>query len=179
MATTRTREAVGIFDNQAKLDSAVAELELSEFAHHDISVLGDQDTLEERFGSDTVKPERLEDNPEAPRGTYVHPEEKTIGASVVVGIPAYIAGCIAALMVNPATHFALLGAVTTGSLFGALLGGAVVYFMKQRMQSRATRQIKKGGLLLWVRTPNSTKEKRALDILRRHGGRHVHVHSIA
>lgn len=179
MTTTRTREAVGIFDNQSKLDAAVAELELSEFAHHDISVLGDQETLEERFGSQAVNPERLEDNPEAPRGTYVHPEEKTIGASVIIGVPAYIFGCIAALFVNPASNFALLGAVTTGSLFGALLGGIVVYFLTQRLQNRTRRQIKKGGLLLWVHTPNHTKERRAMDILRRHGGRHVHVHSIA
>jgi len=179
MTQVTTREAVGVFDDLEKLDKAVSELEISKFARHDISVLGNKEKVEERFGQKNVKPEWLEDNPNAPRGISVRPEEKTIGASVMVGVPAYIGGCIAAIAVNPAPHLVLLGAVASGSVLGALIGGAIVFFLNQKITKRINRQIQKGGLLLWVRTPGPQREKIALDILRKHGARHVHLHDIS
>jgi len=179
MAQEKTREAVAIFHDTDKLDAAVDELETSEFARHDISVLGNKEKVEERFGKDAVKPEWLEDNPNAPRGISIRPEERTIAASVMVGVPAYIGGCAGALAVNPASNIMLLGAVAVGSIIGALVGGAGVYAINNKITKRINRQISKGGLLLWVQTPDPEKEKTALDILRKQGGQHVHIHEIA
>ena len=39
-------------------------------------------------------------------------------------------------------------------------------------------QIDHGGLLLWVRTRDEDHEKRAVDILKKHSGKDVHLHDI-
>jgi len=39
-------------------------------------------------------------------------------------------------------------------------------------------QLDHGGLLLWVRTWNAKDEKRASEILAKHSGRDVHVHTL-
>ena len=172
------REAVGVFDNIEQLDKAIAELETTAFPRQDISVLGNKNKVEEKFGSDTVKPEWVEDNPATPRGISIRPEEKTIGATVLIGVPAYFGGCIGALIVNPATNLILLGAVALGSLIGAGIGYAAFLGLKQRHNRAIKRQIDKGGLLLWVRTPGPHREVKAKDILRRYGAKHVHIHNI-
>jgi hypothetical protein len=39
-------------------------------------------------------------------------------------------------------------------------------------------QLEHGGLLLWVRAWNEDDEERAVEILSRHSGQDVHVHSL-
>jgi hypothetical protein len=39
-------------------------------------------------------------------------------------------------------------------------------------------QLDRGGVLLWVHLRDATAEERALDVLRRHGARDVHMHDI-
>lgn len=179
MADVLTREAVGIFDDQDKLDAAVAELEISSFARHEINVLGDPKEIENRFGEEVINPQWLEDNPYAPRKSSIRPEEKRIGRGVAIAVPAYIGGCAAMLAVNPAPGLVLLGAVVAGSILGALVGGAITYFINRKITRRVDDQIQEGGLLLWVKTPAPEKEKLALNILHKYGGRNVHVHDIA
>src|SRR5690606_11393020 len=76
------REAVGVFDDQNQLDAAVAELEVTAFPRQDISVLSQQQ-VQERFGDDT-RTEWFEDNPAAPRSVPLRPEERHIGAGVII-----------------------------------------------------------------------------------------------
>ena len=86
---------------------------------------------------------------------------------------------MAALAVNPATNLVLLSAVAIGSLIGAGIGGAATYLLRRRIMNNINEKIRNGGLLLWVRTGGPNREKVALDILKRNGGRHVHIHNIA
>lgn len=172
------REAVGVFDNPAQLDAAIAELEVTAFSRQDISVLGNSRDIEQKFGVQSVKTEWLEDDPKSPRGISVRPEEKTIGAGVLIGACAYIAGCIAAIAYKSASTGFLLLAIAGGSLGGALIGGIIVLVIGYKIRSDVDERIRQGGLLLWVRTTGPDKEQTAQSILRKHGARHVHVHSI-
>ena len=119
------RETVGVFNDVEMIDKAINELESTNFPRHDISVIANRKEVRKEFGQGSVAPELLEDNPKAPRGVHVRPEERTIGAGVIIGVPAYVTGCVAALLVNPASGPVLLGAVALGSLVGAALGGGV------------------------------------------------------
>lgn len=166
------REVVGVFDNQEKLDAAVAELEVTAFPRPDISV------LDPGKNGPFTQADGLADNPNARRGISVRPEEKTIGSVVLIGCCAYIFGCGAAILIHAETGAALLAAITGGSLLGATIGAVALLAISSRIRTRRERQIRKGGLLLWVRTPDPRKEKIAQDILRKHGGRNVHIHSI-
>lgn len=179
MPDKQTSEAVAVFDAPEKLDNAIRELEGSDFPRQSISVLANREQVRKRFGTGAVHPEWLEDNDNAPRDVPIHPEEKIVGGSFIVGVPAYIFGCAAAIAYNPAPTPVLIAAITGGSIIGALIGGALVYVISLKMKKRIRKQIDKGGLLLWVTTPSADKEKKALDILKKNKGRHTHIKKAA
>lgn len=176
--TQLIREAVGVFDDLSNMDKAIAELEGTAFPRHDISVLGDKDKLKERFGSRYVDTAWVEDNPYAPRKAPVRPEERTIGATLLIALPAYLFGCAGLLMVNPASSLVMLSAVALGSIVGAALGAVGVMFLRARMEKAVDAQVRSGGLVLWVRTPGPKREEKAKNIMSKHGARHVHAHNI-
>ena len=173
------REAVSVFNDQENLDAAIAELEVTAFSRQDISVLGPSKDVAMEYGSDTVNPSWLEDSPDAPRGISIRPEEKRVGAGFIIGVSAYAFGCVAALSASASSSIGLLAAITGGSLLGGAVGFIVMLAIGSRMCNRAERQVSKGGLLFWVRTPDTQRERIACDILRKHGGKHIHIHSIA
>jgi hypothetical protein len=174
----RIREAVGVFENEESLDAAVSELEKTAFPRQDISVLGNSDSVRRTFGSAEIETARVEDDPESPRGVPVHPEEKAIGAGVVISGLAYVGGCIAAISANSMPDIALLYAIAAGSLMGGIIGAVIVLIMRSRYRYNVDRRIRKGGLVVWVRTPEPTLEKAACAILEKHGAHDVHIHDI-
>jgi hypothetical protein len=177
-APTHVHEAVGVFTDLSKLDAAISELEHTAFPRHDISVLGNKKEIQERLQDGSIRLEWLEDYPEAPRDISVRPEEKTIGTTVLIGICGYIGGCIAAISVGTASTVYLLAAIAAGSILGIGIGMFAALAIWQQAQKKIQNQIDKGGLLLWVRTPEPEREELAQDIMRRHDGKHVHIHTI-
>jgi hypothetical protein len=63
----------------------------------------------------------------------------------------------------------------TGGVVGALLAKWLGDHHGRYLQA----QIDHGGLLLWVRTKDTEAQVRALDILRRHSSRDVHIHPVS
>jgi hypothetical protein len=175
----KVREAVAVFHDLEQLNSAVDALESSQFARHEISVLGDREKVEEKFGEKAVNPAWVQDSPRTPRSVSIRPEEKMIGAAALIGIPAYFGGSIAAVLANPADNIILLSSVALGSVAGAAIGGALALLIRYQWRKQIEKQIDKGGLLLWVQTLGPRREKLALGILRNYGGRNAHIHEIA
>jgi hypothetical protein len=173
----RTREAVGLFDNISALQEAVRALE-STFPRQDISVLGNRKDLEEKFGTSSVSPALAEDNAETPRESPIREEEQAIGTGVMVGVPAYVGAVAAAIAAGPVSIPATLAAVTLGGTGGALVGGVAAKLLGNHYTHEIDAQIRKGGLLLWVRTPDQERENVACDIMQAHGAKHVRVHTI-
>ncbi len=172
------REAVGIFIDTQELDAAIAELEVTAFPRHDISVLGNEKQIQERFGKRRLTARKLEDHPGAPRTISIRPEEKTIGATVFVGVCAYICGTIFALSAGAQNALGLVSAITAGSLLGALIGLTIIIFIWRKLDLSSQSQMKKGGLVLWVRTPDAEREQLAMRIMKKHGARNIHVHTV-
>ncbi len=61
-----------------------------------------------------------------------------------------------------------------GGLIGARLSGFIDSHHAHYLQD----QLDRGGLLLWVRTPDAEHERRATEILERHSAEDVHVHDL-
>ena len=91
-----------------------------------------------------------------------------VGATAAAGAVVATGGTLA-LVVAAA---ALVGGA--GGLFGSLLAKWVGDHHAHSLQE----QLDHGGLLLWVRTWDAEREKRATEILSRHSGRDVHVHTL-
>lgn len=166
------KEAVGVFDTIDSLNQAVAELETTAFPRHDISVLGSA------ADNSSLKTRSLEDNPVAPRAILIRPEELTIGLGVIIGGGVY-AGVVTAMLMNPGPDTAgLMAMMLLGGILGGALGGVVAWLLGYYYQSLLQHKIMKGGMILWVRTQDRAKEKLAHKIMKRHGGRHIHTHTV-
>lgn len=172
------REAVGLFHSMDALQDAIRDLEGSAFPRHDISVLGSQTDIASKFGERVVAPEAAEDNPDMPRMPPVRSEEKTIAAGALVGGSAYVGAVAMALAVGAVSVPATIALAVIGAGGGAAVGAVLAKIMGDHFNQEIEDQIKRGGLLLWVRTPDADRELMACAILRSHGADHVHVHDI-
>ncbi|PZQ44251.1 MAG: hypothetical protein DI551_10500 [Micavibrio aeruginosavorus] len=172
------REAVGLFQNSQDLQDAIRDLEGTAFPRQDISVMGSRSELEHIFGAREVDPRMAMDHAGTPRQAPTRPEEKTIGAAAAVGVGTY-AGAMGLALASGAVAFpAIIGAAVIGGLGGGTLGAVLTKIMGDRATRNIQKQIEKGGLLLWVRTPDEDRELLAKLILRKRGASEVHVHSI-
>lgn len=176
--TGMTREVAGLFVSAEDLQNAVRDLEGTAFPRQDISVMGSRDDLQNIFGTKTVDPHVAMENPDTPRQALPRSEEKVIGAGAMVGVPAYIGAMAVALSAGAVSFPAIIGAAVIGGLGGGTLGGIMLKLFGDRDTRHYEEQIEKGGLLLWVRTPDHEREEIAEEIMRRNNGREVHAHDI-
>jgi hypothetical protein len=173
------REAVGLFNNMSDLQEAVKDLEIKGFPREWISVMGSRREIEQVFGMPAVPPEIAEDDPRTPRQSPTRPEEKAIGAGVLIGGSAYVGVAAAAMATGGISMAAMLPAVIIAGLGGGVIGVILTQLLGKYFDKNIEEQINKGGLLLWVRTPDATHERMASRILKAHGAKHVKMHDIS
>lgn len=169
-------ETVGVFDNMHSLNEAIAELEVTAFPRQDISILDERAARNEGIIMDG---KAMADDPEAPRTILIRPEEKAIGVGVIIG-GGFYAGVVTGMMTAGvgAPMDSMLMTGVFGGLFGASLGALVAWLLGHYYNGLLHKQIKAGRMILWVRTPGEEEQTIATDIMRRHGGRRVHVHQV-
>lgn len=167
------REAVGLFENMEQLQEAVKEFERTEFPRDALSVLGEREHIEKNLASDMVA---LEDDPTVEREAPVRSEEKGIGAGALVNGSAYIGAMAVALASGAVTIPAIITAAAIGGIGGATVGGILAKILGNHFDKSIEQDINKGGLLLWVRTPDPDRENMALNILNKYGAHHVKIH---
>jgi len=174
------RETVGVFNDEETLETAVDELNVAGFREATISVLAtsakSKGGLSRIFGS--VK--EIEDSGDAPQTEFVSSDSRVEGTAMLIGAPLYIGGAAGVWAVSAtggSLAFALASAVALGSL-GAGIGAILALAIHQRHVRRIREQLKLGGLVLWVNTPDAETERRATQILKKQGARDVHVHEV-
>jgi hypothetical protein len=170
-------EAVAAFDTVRQLQAAIDELLESGFDRAELSLLADSDTVDSKIGRMAVA--AVEDDPASPRGPYVSPEAMGAAEGGIIGSLLYIGGtataAVIALAGGPISAI-VLGGVAAGGL-GGLVGSGLAALMGLHRAAFFDEQLARGGLVLWVRTWSPERERRALDILRRHAGQDAHVHA--
>lgn len=171
-------EAVGVFDDFETLQAAIYDLRMSGFSRADISLLGGKEAMEEKLGSAYRLAIELEDNPDAPRAAFV--SEEAIGElqGAIAGGFFFLGSAIAmtAMLTPASTLAASIAAIAIGGGPGAVMGSLLARRTGQHHKEYYARQIRNGGILLWVRAVDEEKEALAVKILKGHSGRDVHVH---
>lgn len=137
--------------------------------------MGGEEDLQRVFGQKTVDPLVAMDNEYTPRQAPSRPEEQTIGSAALVGGGAYVGAMAMALTAGAVAFPALIAAAVIGGLGGGAAGAVLTKVLGDHYSSHIEEQIKKGGLLLWVRTPDENKERLAVTILRQHHADHIHI----
>ena len=172
------KEVVGVFMTIDDLHNAIRELEGTAFPRQDISVMGSRSELERVFGAKVIPPEFAIDNPDTPRQAPARPEEQTIGAAGMIGGTAYVGAMALALTAGAVTFPAIISAAVIGGSGGGTLGAILTKVLGNRYNRHVEEQIEKGGLLLWVRTPDVEREDLANRILITNNAYQVHMHQI-
>ena len=172
------REAVAVFDTAQTLQNAIDELLSSGFHRAELSLLASEADVVSKLGHKYRKPGELEDNPSVPRAAYVSTEAVGDGEGALIGALFYVG---AGLLMGPVaaaggTLLAVGGAAALGGGAGGLVGSWLAKLLGDKRAQRLQEQLDHGGLLLWVRTWDVGEENRAVQILKSHSGRDVHVH---
>jgi len=173
------REAVAVFQSEGDLQAAIDELESHGFDRADISLLAGEQAIEQKLGHKYQRAAELEDDPDVPRAAFVSTEALGDAEGSLIGAPLYVAAtaAVGAILVSGGTlAAAIAGAVVAGGA-GAVIGSVLARLVGDRHAHHLAEQLEHGGLLLWVRTWDASDESRAVDILGRHSGKDVHVHS--
>ena len=169
------REAVAVFDDAEKLESAVSELQSKGIDRSELSILA-HDWPAARLPRDI---QRAADDPATPREPVVTDTDLRQGRVLGTGLAATIAAFAAAGFtvatggVGAATVIAAVAAAggvgAASTLFGRKLADDQTSFLDA--------QLARGGVLLWVRTRNTASEQIVLEVLRRHSA-HVYLHDL-
>jgi hypothetical protein len=179
MAETMIREAVAAFHDPEALKAAVSDLQSNGFNRADISFLareGFEGRLKENYGDARA----AEDDPKAPRDPVIDETDIRQRRTLDISMATVIAGFAAAgftVMTGGAT--ALAAGAAAAAMAG--VGGAAALLGKaygEGHQNFLREQLERGGILLWVRTPDAAAEARAQEILSRHAAHDVHVHDV-
>ncbi|MEQ8347790.1 MAG: hypothetical protein RIB84_14825 [Sneathiellaceae bacterium] len=174
------REAVAVFTREATLQAAIDELLQSGFDRAELSLLASEATVRKTLGHRYARVAELEDEAVVPRTAYVAPESLAGAEGGLVGALLYVGATAAAGAVvasGGTLAAAIVAAVAVGGS-GGFIGAILASWLDDRHAQEIEHQLNHGGLLLWVRTTDAEREGRAVEILRRHAGRDVHVHAL-
>ncbi|MBP0482189.1 hypothetical protein [Sagittula salina] len=178
LTVIRVPEAVGVFASVEALQGAIYDLMMVGFSRHDISLLADHETVEKTLGRHFWSADELEDDPAVPRTYFVSEEAMgELEGSVAGGfffLGSYIA--MLALLTPASTLAASVAAIAIGGGPAALVGTLAARQLHQHHVEYYADQLRRGGILLWVRVKDAEREALARDILRQHSGKDVHVH---
>ncbi|MBM3563349.1 MAG: hypothetical protein FJX48_09430 [Alphaproteobacteria bacterium] len=176
----RAREVVGVFSDGYALECAVNELLNSGFDLGDISLLAGEKAVVSKLGHRYEKVEDVEDDDKAPRVAYVPRESRATKKGALVGALVYVGAAAAAgaVLASGGALAMLLVSGIVGAEVGGLIGAVLGEFMDERHAKYLQEQLDHGGLLLWVRTRNSSLEETAKRIITQHSGRDVHAHNL-
>jgi hypothetical protein len=177
VSTAKVREAVAVFDRVPELDAAVEDLRKAGFARGDISLLATEEAVQKKLGHRYERVEELEDEPAAPRVAYKSPTALGETDDVLIGSLTYLPAVVAAGTVVASAGI-VAAAVTGTALAGALIGTVLARWIDKHHAEHLQEQLDRGGLLLWVRTPDGAAERQALEILTRHSAHDVHIHEL-
>jgi hypothetical protein len=173
-------EAVGIFHDVQSFQAAIDDLLLAGFDIVELNVLAHEDAITQELGRGYKSTAEFEDDPEAPRIGYVPDETIGNAEGAVIGAGIYVPAVIGSLAVV-ASGGSLLGAFTVAAIAGGaggVIGAALARLIGYEHAKHLNQHLHHGGLLLWVRTRDTGREQKALDILRRRSAHDVHLHEI-
>lgn len=179
--TVPVREVVGTVSNLRLLESMASELTSAGFDKSDIDLMASPEAVRAKLGAVYAEPIQIAEVPDLPRRKLVTPDEKATITGVVFGTLVAF-GALGAGLPVLASGGALAAAIAA-SAGGGLAGAAIAKTLRKILTKDADpdsleRDLRAGGLVIFVRVRNEECERKAQAIMRKHGAVNVHVHEI-
>lgn len=178
--TPIVREAVGVFQSERALQTAVDDLLAHGFDRSELSLLAPLSSVKKELGDSFTSVKELEDDAAVPTTAYISTDVIGDAEGGVFGGFIYV-GALATLTAVVASGGAIGAAIiaaAAGGIGGGAIGAVLAKLIGQHHADYVADQLERGGLLLWVRTWNAVDEKHAVEILAAHSGADVHVHDL-
>ena len=173
-------EAVGLFEDAVALQTAIDELLMSGFRRDTLSLLANGEVIEEQLHHTYYSVRELEDDPDVPRSSYISPESIGSAEGGLIGGFTYLAAVPTAgyIATTGGALIAIASASIAAGAVGALIGATLATALDDSIVASVEEHLLNGGLILWVRTWDQEHERRATEILKKHGAKDVHLHKI-
>nr|GLK21565.1 hypothetical protein GCM10017606_23920 [Microbacterium terregens] len=179
--TVRVREVVGTVHNLELLESMVVALSAAGFDKSDIDLMASREAVLEKLPAIYADPISLAEIPDLPRRELVTRDEGTTVTGLVFGTLMSLAALGAALPVvaSGGALATVLAATAAGGAAGAGIARVVRKVILGGVGAEALeRDIRGGGLVVFVRARDAAAEERAQEIMRKAGALNVHIHEI-
>ena len=176
----KVREAVAVFHDPDRLESAIEALELAGFDRAQINVLTSRETAERKLGRPIRDLHELEDEPEIPHGNPVDRHER---AEAKAALTAGLAGlgslvAIGTVVASGGSLALLLAAAALAGGLGGGIGATLARFLEERHARAVQDAIAGGEVLLGVNLRDPEQQVRAVAFSREQGREGVDVHGI-
>lgn len=178
--TVTVQEAVGVFDNEDDLHTAIDELQEHGFMRQELSVLAEDKVVEEKLHRSYKRTEEAIDDPDAPRTIFVPQETLGEAEGALIGTPLYLAATTAGAVTvaSGGTILTAIAAAAAAGAAGTAIGGVLANFLSQHHADYIQDQLEKGGIVLWVHLRSPEMQEKARQILAKHTNKDVHIHEI-
>lgn len=175
------REAVGIFFDADHLEQAIEELSAAGFDREELGLLASEYAVRQRLSHLYERTSEHPDVGNAPATAFV--KKESIGDTIhgLAGSLFFVGSTTAAGAVVASAAVlggGLLSAVTGVAAIGAI-GAVMALLIHESDAEYLEEQVDEGHVLLFVRTPNATREEQAVAILSRHSGYDARIHEIS
>lgn len=173
-------EVVGMFDRPQQFGDAVFALESAGIDRAQLTMLGLESQARECLAAADCASTASQVGVRE-RDAVALEEDDQQERVLLTSLTASVAALVAAGAALTATGGAAAPAIAA-ALGAAGAGGGIADYLGRRVHSARAEQLERdvrtGGIALWVRTPDDASEEKAKRILAEQGARDVHVESI-
>ncbi len=175
------REVVGTFHNLEMLESMVVALTAAGFDKSEVDLMASREAVLKKLPAIYSDPIHLAEVAELPRRELVTRDEGATVTGVVFGTLIALAALGAAVPV--VASGGALAAVIAATAAGGAAGAGIAKILRGSILNGVgaealERDLRAGGLVVFVRARDASAEERAQHIMRKSGGLNVHVHEI-
>jgi hypothetical protein len=174
------REAVGIFNDATNLQHALDALEEQGFMRQEISIFANDIAPVPADPETPRHADSVKDDPASPRQVFIPVEIMGEVEGSLIGAPMYVgavAGAIAAAAAGY-TIAVVIGSAVIMGLAGGALGYVAAKWIRRKYDRAIEAQMERGGIVLWVAVRAAGMQEVALEVLRKHSARDVHLHDV-
>lgn len=178
--TAPLREAIGVFFDAKTLEKAIVDLKAAGFNSKELGILASEFSVREKLGHLYTETNKDEGDPSAPNVAFVAKNSigdipraflgtlYLFGAAVTGGAVVASAGILGGAVAVAVATTAVFGGV------GAVLAGIVHETDAEYLEE----QVDEGHLLLFIRTIDTEREKKAIEILSKHSAFDPRIHTV-
>ena len=165
--TKSDKKIAAVFHDKEQFDVAIKELEKS-FPRRSINVLNvDSYQNGKNFNLSNIDDYK--------QGIHVHPEERTLGFGAIIAVATFIGTGISAAILTQGNQD-ILQTLSYSLLYGAIFGlisAGLIYLFNRRLNETIKYKLKRGGLVVWVKTKSIKERVQAKNIFYNFGANNV------